>query len=173
MWTCDTGVLLIHMRGLFVSLRGHFVHLKGPCAGLKEHSYSLIIYVDLFRPKRAICRCGRACAALRGPSYSLQSKWALFRPKRAICRCGRACAALRGPSYGLQSKWALFRYNREICWYGRAYAARAPCGSMRALNLLEYTQDARAEKPFYGVLNKPDYGYYHGRYMRWPYRALY
>ena len=72
---------------------GHFVDLKGP-------SFALInSCIGLKGP----------CVGLRGPSYGLPSKWAPFRPKRAICRCGRACAALRGPSYGLRSKWALFR----------------------------------------------------------------
>ena len=74
MWTCGTGMLFIDMRGLFVGLRGHFVDLKGPCAGLRGYSYRLIIYVDPFRPKRAICPCEKACATLRGPSYGLQSK---------------------------------------------------------------------------------------------------
>ena len=40
MWICDTGILFIDMRGLFVGQRGHFVDLEGPRAGLRRHSYS-------------------------------------------------------------------------------------------------------------------------------------
>ena len=59
-WISNTGMFFIDRKGLFVGLRRHFVDLKGSCSGLRGHSYSLIIYVGPFRPKRAVCRCGRA-----------------------------------------------------------------------------------------------------------------
>ena len=61
------------MRGFFVGLRGYFVDMEGPVLALEGTPLQSIIYVDPFRPKRAICRCGRASAALRVPLtvYSL------------------------------------------------------------------------------------------------------
>ena len=104
-------MLFIDMRGLFAGLRGYFVDLKGPCTGLRGHSYGLIIYVDPFRPKRAICPRGRACAALRGPSYGYSLSGPSFDPREQSVRVGPP--VLRGPLVGV---WVLtwLEYTQDV-----------------------------------------------------------
>ena len=89
----------VDLEGLSFGLTNACAGLEGPCVGLRGPYHDLPSKWATFSDQEGNLSVWESpCCSER---TLLRSKWALFRPKRAICRCGRACVALRGPLVGL------------------------------------------------------------------------